>query len=55
MSLAVIAGIDGAILATFENDIPVSVTAEELKVICDAMRSNPGIFNESGIQLGGAN
>lgn len=29
------------------------VTQEELKVIADAMRSNPGSFQEHGIRLGG--
>ncbi|RWS21804.1 Blo t profilin allergen-like protein [Leptotrombidium deliense] len=49
--LAVIAGLDGAIWAKFEKDFPV--TTEEVKAICDAMRSDLGIFNEKGIQLGG--
>ncbi|XP_054710581.1 uncharacterized protein LOC129220239 [Uloborus diversus] len=53
--LAAIAGLqDGAIWAKFEKDSSVPpVTQQELKVIADTMRSNPGSFTEAGIHLGG--
>ncbi|KAG8198881.1 hypothetical protein JTE90_015095 [Oedothorax gibbosus] len=53
--LAAIAGLqDGAIWAKFEKDSSVTpVTQQELKVIGDTMRSNPGSFTEAGIYLGG--
>jgi len=52
--LAVIAGLqDGAVWAKFEKELPQSVTQQELKVIADGMRGNPGTFQEHGIHLGG--
>jgi len=52
--LAVIAGLqDGQIWAKFEKELPQSVTQQELKVIADAIRSNPGSFQERGIHLAG--
>lgn len=52
--VAVIAGLqDGAIWAKFEKDLPSEVTQEELKVICDAIRTNPNSFQERGIRVGG--
>ncbi|RWS23050.1 putative profilin allergen-like protein [Leptotrombidium deliense] len=48
--LALIAGLDGTIWGKFEKDIPASATTEELKAICDAMRSNPGILSNLALQ-----
>jgi len=52
--MAVIAGLqDGAVWAKFEKELPSPVTQEELKVIADAIRSNPDSFQANGIRLGG--
>jgi len=52
--VAVIAGLqDGAVWAKFEKDLAAPVSQEELKSIADAMRGNPGSFQETGIRLGG--
>jgi len=52
--VAVIAGLaDGSVWAKFEKDLPSPVTQDELKVIADGIRSNPGTFQEHGIRLGG--
>ncbi|CAN7996800.1 unnamed protein product [Ixodes hexagonus] len=51
--VAAIAGLtDGAIWAKHEEP-NMTITQQELKTIADTMRTNPTVFNESGVRLGG--
>lgn len=51
--VAAIAGLtDGAIWAKHEEP-NVTITQQELKTIADAIRTNPTVFNVSGVHLGG--
>ncbi|XP_013783908.1 profilin-2-like isoform X1 [Limulus polyphemus] len=52
--IAVIAGLaNGGIWAKRENDPNAQITPNELKFIVDSMRSNPTVFQENGIRIGG--
>ncbi|XP_076370113.1 uncharacterized protein LOC143256597 [Tachypleus tridentatus] len=51
--IAVIAGLDGGIWAKRENDPNAQITPSELKFIVDSMRTNPSVFEENGIHIGG--
>ncbi|XP_013782042.1 profilin-1-like [Limulus polyphemus] len=52
--LAVIAGIqNGGIWAKYEMDSTCTITETELRLIIEKMKSNPTVFQETGIHIGG--
>ncbi|XP_074603407.1 profilin chickadee [Brevipalpus obovatus] len=51
--MALICGFDGTIWAKHEDGDSNKLNKEEMKVISDTMKANPGAFQEKGIHFGG--